>query len=215
MSKRIDRKILQAEIMRGIREFFPYLLGFYFLSLIVAVFSKIWRGFFYWPAFHIAIVFFGTLFVLTFALDNDLRVSSIAKYLIRQAGARSRQLFVFIRSRLLGLNRRAWLKILLIAAVMIFAVLHGIGTINFFVLLYALTSFLFVCDSRAAAGIALLLLASCPVLLILKKDPWAESAAVYAYYFLVITVLTQLRELRRNRGSVDNLIDSVAADEKT
>jgi hypothetical protein len=214
MSKRIDRKILLAEIKRRIREFYPYFLGFYFLSLMVAVFSKMWRGFFYWPAFHILIIFFSMLFVLTFAFDDGFRVSDIAKYLIRQVIARSRQHFIFVRSGLMRLSRRTWLKLLLIAAIMIVALLKSVGIINLFVLLYALISFLFVCDSRAAASIALLLLASCPMLLLMKKDLWAENTAVYAYYFLVITVLTQIRELRRDDIAVDNSIDSVVVDRK-
>jgi uncharacterized membrane protein len=112
------------------------------------------------------------------------------------------------------LSRRTWLKLLLIAAIMIVALLKSVGIINLFVLLYALISFLFVCDSRAAASIALLLLASCPMLLLMKKDLWAENTAVYAYYFLVITVLTQIRELRRDDIAVDNSIDSVVVDRK-
>ena len=42
----------------------------------------------------------------------------------------------------------------------------------------------------------LVFLISCPVLLILKKDSIAETMAIYAYYFLVITVLTQFRQLK-------------------
>ena len=203
MSKRIDQKKLQAEIKQRVREFYPYFLGFYLLSLAVAYFSPVWSGFFYWPAFHIAIIFFGLIFVSTFKFNfrfnRNFRVIGSAKNYLRKSVAMFRQCFIFVRSRLLCLRRRTWLKILLIAAVLIFAALKGVGVIDFFVLLYALVSFLFVMDSRWAAGVALLLLASCPVLLILKKDPWAESVAIYAYYFLVITVLTQIRELRRGR----------------
>jgi len=215
MSKKIDQKILQEEIKRGIREFYPYFLGFYFLSLIIAVFSKTWRGLFYWPAFHIAVIIFSLLFVLTFAFDNDFRVSSITKYLIRQVGTRSRQLFFFVHSRLLRLSRRDKLKILLIAAIMVLVALYGVGVIDLFVLLYALASVLFIFDSRWSAAAALVLLASCPVLLILKKYLWAENVAIYAYYFLAITVLTQIRKLRGGRATVDNSIDSVATERKT
>ena len=100
---------------------------------------------------------------------------------------------------------------------MIFAMLKGVGAIDFFVLLYAMASFIFILDSRWSAAVALLLLASCPALLILKKDPWAETDAVYAYYFLVITVLTQIREFRQKRGKhlpVDNSLGSVVAERK-
>jgi len=221
MSKKIDPKILQEEIKERIREFYPYFLGFYFLSLLIAVFSKTWRGFFYWPAFHIVIIFFSLLFVLTLKFDRifdrDFRIIGLAKNFLRRFGVQFRRYFIFVRSRLLRLSRRTWLKILLIAAIMIFAMLKGVGAIDFFVLLYAMASFIFILDSRWSAAVALLLLASCPVLLILKKDPWAESAAIYAYYFLVITVLTQIREFRQKMEKhlpVDNSLGSVVAERK-
>jgi hypothetical protein len=201
MSKKIDRKRLQTEIKQRIREFYPFFLGFYLLSLAVAYFFSAWSGFFYWPAFHSAVIIFSLLFVSTFkfnfAFKRNPRLIGLIKNYLRRSGVRLRQYFIFVRSRLLRLRRRTWLKILLIAAIMIFAALKGVGVIDFFVLLYALVSFLFVLDSRWSAAAALLLLATCPVLLILKKDPWAESVAIYAYYFLVITVLTQIRELKR------------------
>jgi hypothetical protein len=222
MSKKIDQKILLEEIKRGIGEFYPYFLGFYFLSLIIAAFSKTWRGFFYWPAFNAIAVVYSLLFVLTvkfnFSLFRDGRIIGEAKKYLRRIGVRFWQYFIFVRSRLLRLRARTWLKILLMAAIMILAAIHGVGVIDLLVLLYALASVLFVLDSRWSAAVALVLLASCPVLLILKKDPWAENGAVYAYYFLVITVLTQIREFRQKRGKrppVDNSLGSVVADEKT
>jgi hypothetical protein len=104
---------------------------------------------------------------------------------------------ILIYSKLAGLSRRTWLKIFLIAVILIFSLFRGIYPLDFLVLFYALISFLFILDSRFAGGAALVLLASCPFLLIFKKDILAESAAVYAYYFLVITVLAQIRELKR------------------
>jgi len=40
MEKKLDPKILQAEIKGKIREFYPYFLGFYLLSLIVSLFFQ-------------------------------------------------------------------------------------------------------------------------------------------------------------------------------
>jgi len=218
MSKKIDPKILQEEIKQRIREFYPFFLGFYLLSLMIARFSSVWSGFFYWPAFHGVMIVFSLLFILTVKIDLSLfragPIIASAKKSLRRSVVRSRRCFVFVRSRLSRLRGRTWLKILFIVAIMIFAAFKGVGVIDFFVLLYALVSFLFVLDGRWSAAAALLLLASCPVLLILKKDPWAESVAIYAYYFLVITVLTQIRELRRGRTAVDNSLDSIVMDEK-
>jgi len=47
-------------------------------------------------------------------------------------------------------------------------------------------------DNRIIAGLALLCLAICPLLLHLKKDSLAEALAIYAYFFLVMTVVLQL-----------------------
>jgi len=126
MSKKIDWKILLAEIKQGLREFYPYFFGFYLLSLIVAVFSKTWRGFFYWPAFHIAIIFFGLLFVSTFKFNlsfkRDFRIIGSVKNYLRKSVIRLRRFFIFVRSRLLRIRYRTWLKILLIAAIFVYGI---------------------------------------------------------------------------------------------
>lgn len=58
-------------------------------------------------------------------------------------------------------------------------------------------------DSRVPAGAALISLVTCPVLLTLQMEPEAEKMAVYAYYFLVITVGLQIIEyaLMRPKGA--------------
>lgn len=218
-SKRIDPKILEAEIKARIRGAYFYFLGFYLLSLIVAFFSKSWSGFFYWPAFHGSIIFFTLLFGLTFEANflfkssfrisnfkfkRDLRFIGLVQNSLRQAGVQFRRYFIFVYFKLSGLGRRTWLKILLIAAVLIFSLFKEIYVLDWLVLFYALVSFIFILDSRWAAGAALVFLASCPLLLIFKNDILAEGAAIYAYYFLVITVLTQIRELRRERNLEKN-----------
>lgn len=56
-------------------------------------------------------------------------------------------------------------------------------------------------ESRVLATGALVSLASCPVLLILKQDTLAEQMAVYAYYFLVMTVVLQIIGFKRHPES--------------
>ncbi len=53
-------------------------------------------------------------------------------------------------------------------------------------------------DSRILATGALVSLASCPFLLSFKQDAYAELMAVYAYYFLVMTVILQIIEYKRH-----------------
>lgn len=215
--------------MKGkIREFYPYFLGFYLLSLFVAIFSRTWHSFFYWPAFHGAIIIFTVLFLLTikfnfhlnlkFKLNLKLGERSVSwrmitvrtfRFLVYLAGrffqiawrlAKAVLLFVF--KKIAELPLKVKLKISVIIAILAFALFKSIGVLDFLVLAYALISVLFVIESRLAAGAALILLASCPLFLILKKDTFAETAAVYAYYFLMITVLTQIRELKNEKEGV-------------
>lgn len=64
-------------------------------------------------------------------------------------------------------------------------------------------------SDRKAAILALTLLGLCPFLLILKDEPLAEFVAIYAYLFLCVTVLTQLKIfLRKQKKKKDNRIPS-------
>jgi hypothetical protein len=54
-------------------------------------------------------------------------------------------------------------------------------------------------DSRISAAVGLAFLATCPFLLIAKKEAVAEQAANYAYFFLAIGVLVQLEEMLLER----------------
>lgn len=84
--------------------------------------------------------------------------------------------------------------------VLIFVALLLIWQVNteaiFFLTLFGAFA-LYAWDSRVIATGALVSLSSCPVLLIAKQDALAEQMAVYAYYFLVMTVVLQILELRR------------------
>ncbi len=73
-----------------------------------------------------------------------------------------------------------------------------IGTL---ILIYFGISIVWKLTSRITAGLALFFLASCPVLLIFKNDDLAETFAVYAYYFLVVTVIGEILSLKRGDSS--------------
>jgi len=63
-------------------------------------------------------------------------------------------------------------------------------------------------DSRISAAVGLAFLATCPFLLIAKKEAVAEEAANYAYFFLAIGVLVQLEELLLERyGWLERKVD--------
>ncbi|MFA5130523.1 MAG: hypothetical protein WC477_06465 [Patescibacteria group bacterium] len=61
-------------------------------------------------------------------------------------------------------------------------------------------------ENRIVGVLALISLASCPFLLSFHQDDFAEIMAQYAYFFLVITVVLQIVEYKRNpgRGEGDN-----------
>jgi hypothetical protein len=55
-------------------------------------------------------------------------------------------------------------------------------------------------DTRLSPALGLIFLATCPFLLIADKEPAAEQAANYAYFFLAIGVLVQLEEMILERN---------------
>jgi hypothetical protein len=52
-------------------------------------------------------------------------------------------------------------------------------------------------ESRILGAIAIILLVVCPILLSIGQEPWAELIAVYAFFFLVMTVTLQIVDLKR------------------
>ena len=56
--------------------------------------------------------------------------------------------------------------------------------------------------SRVSASLALFFLATTPILLILENDTLAETFAIYAYYFLVITVFGEIVDLKRKKEKI-------------
>ena len=103
-------------------------------------------------------------------------------------------------------------KIVLGITIVVFALSKDIQMLDFWVLIYGLIAVLFIIESRIAAGIALICLMSCPFLLIFKQEIYAEAMAIYAYYFLIITVLTQIREFRKEEKLVP--VDNIVANKK-
>jgi hypothetical protein len=59
-------------------------------------------------------------------------------------------------------------------------------------------------DNRIVGVLAILCLTACPVLLALGQDAFAEYMAVFAFFFLCMTVALQLIELWREKGTEPN-----------
>jgi hypothetical protein len=221
-------------VLNDIAEVYLYFLGFYIISLIFSHFFESWKLFFNWPAFHISVIVFGIVSLLSdkakkiIYSERSLAKLEELKKLIKpsyiffefKAKADNFKIFLgrfyelskiailiftlikntfeaivsFIIGKIKSLNQKDFLKIGVIISVLVYSLFKGIKVIDFFILAYGLISILFIVESRIAAVIALLCLISCPILLIYKKEAMAETMAIYAYYFLVITVLTQIRE---------------------
>lgn len=91
----------------------------------------------------------------------------------------------------------AFLKsvILTCTCIILFALFGGEAAV-FWTLFFAFLVFRW--DSRYIGGLAILALTACPVLLSLELEAEAEQMAVYAYYFLVMTVVLQIIEFKRH-----------------
>lgn len=179
---------------------FPYLFVFYLICLFVSIFSAVWRGFFYWPAFNAGVVLFALLSL----------GSGKVNVLWRESAGRGGLTFKkFLANILVAIFIPIWKKIIFwkgkmgtfdyikLAAIFIILALSlflNIGVLDFFVLLFGLVSVFFALDSRISAACALALLVLTPLLLVFNNNVFAETVAVYAYYFLVIAVITQIGE---------------------
>lgn len=91
-------------------------------------------------------------------------------------------------------NHWYWLIILIVVA-LLFIWQFSFEAIIFLTLFIAFV--LYAWDSRIIAMGALISLALCLILLFAKQDASAEQMAIYAYYFLVITVILQIIEHKR------------------
>ena len=210
--KKTNQKIFKISnlVLQQITEVFPYILGFYVICLILSYFFERWKLFFNWPVFHSSVIILGVLsllskkgkrflfFLIQRRLIREKFINFVTKFkLFKLSEIKPRNLVIFVFARIRKLSEISYIKIGFIIIILAYSLYKGLNLIDFLVFSYALVSIAFILESRIAAVIALLFLISCPVLLILKKAPFAEAMAVYAYYFLIITVATQLREYCR------------------
>lgn len=185
-------KRILHQLLDDIAGFFPYFFGFYIFSLVLSFVFHSWKSFFNWELFTISVIVLGIASLFSNKVWSLRDLISTLKYL-----------FVALIGSWKRLGTRGQIKIVLILTVLFFALAKSIGPIDFIVLTYALASVLFIFKSRIPAVLALVLLAACPFLLMFKKDATAEVMAIYAYYFLVITVMTQIAEYIKEGKEAD------------
>ncbi|MFA4817346.1 MAG: hypothetical protein WC608_01315 [Parcubacteria group bacterium] len=91
---------------------------------------------------------------------------------------------------------KAVLSLLVVVGVFIVKQNFDFTFVGALILAYFGLSLIWKLDSRISAALALFFLIATPVLLMLKNDVLAETSAIYAYYFLVITVAQLIFELK-------------------
>lgn len=104
------------------------------------------------------------------------------------------------------------LSVLWLAVTIFIGINYAFSFVEMLILAYFGLSLIWKLDSRIAASLALFFLVATPILLMLKNDALAETFAIYAYYFLVITVIRLVFEFKnspkieakRPAGPVDN-----------
>jgi hypothetical protein len=201
---------LWQELAKKIKKYYSYFLIFYITVLLFAVIFPAARTYFYWPGLHGAFIILTILAAVAYNLLHPKEARPIEpfrrfffwfRHFLRLLSRPFGRFLIKLIARIKAFKRKDWLKVLIVVLIAVFGLFKGVSAWEFVVLFYAACSLVYILDSRWAAGVALLFLAACPVLLISNREILAESSAISAFYFLVITVLTQIRELRRDRGT--------------
>jgi hypothetical protein len=177
--------------------FFPYFFGFWLISLCISIFFPAWRDYFNWLAFDLSVLLFALISLWSDTVQNFWKGEKGFEVAGKGAIAWKK-----ILSWQKGLKRSDYYKIAAMVIVLVFSLFQGIYAVDFFVLLFGLISVFFGLDMRISAGCALTLLILCPFLLVFNQNGFAETAAVYAYYFLVIAVFTAVGDHLREGKKV-------------
>jgi len=105
-----------------------------------------------------------------------------------------------------------WTKIgfsvLWLAATIFIGMNYDFSFLEMLILAYFGLCLIWRLDSRISASLALFFLIATPILLMLKNDALAETVAIYAYYFLVITVIQLVFELKNGQKTAKRAVDN-------
>lgn len=197
-------KIFQL-LSNDMAEFLPYFLIFYITCFVISIFNESWHTFFYWPAFHA----FAIGFILISFFSETVRglpdkkngkinysISSFFTNLFITFFYRIVKLFYKTHSLIIkNLTTKNIIKIILIIIVFILAILKNISVLDSMMIFYTLFVVFFWVESKISAWIVLLLFIVCSFSLVFKKNSLAQLSVVYLYYFLIITVTMQIKEV--------------------
>lgn len=129
----------------------------------------------------------------------------IKAYLITQARDIFRQVVAEIKSwELKKMNSRKALNIGLLIVALGMGVYFQWGVMNTLIFVIFIGIILRPVSSRILAMPALFFLVLTPFALIFKQDLLAENLAIYAYYFLILTVMMGIYEVRNAKLPISN-----------
>ena len=132
--------------------------------------------------------------------NNKQSTKSTTSYMLRRAIFMCLVFFIRLKRAVTYDLSSAWWKLgvaVVVGAISTFLFSISSGLLWFIFLMYLLYDW----DNRYLGAIAILCLISCPLLLALNRETsqaMAESMAVYAFFFLVMTVTLQLVDLKRH-----------------
>jgi hypothetical protein len=184
MSRPQTISVILKDVARNIAVVYPFVLFFYIVAIVSGHFYKPVGQIFYWPGFH------GTMLFLTLVVLLSGQFSSLLSH--------PKNFFGLIWSRVARLNKVDCLKIGILAVGLAIAIYLQVPVFpEGAILAYGLISFLWIITSRIAAILALAMLIVCGFSAALKFPEISNISALYAFYFLIIAVLTQIRESRK------------------
>ncbi|MFA5188754.1 MAG: hypothetical protein WC460_05320 [Patescibacteria group bacterium] len=129
--------------------------------------------------------------ILTFTKKVNLKILVFFKKVILQyRTVASVFLLNIFRKILADIKYKKWQGLIVVAFTIVAFFLWGLS--NAILWLLFLVFLVYGWENRIIAVLALLSLAVSPILLILKKEALAEQMAVYAFFFLVMTVILQI-----------------------
>jgi len=193
-------KNLIKYFLNDLATFFPYIFVFYLISLILSLFLKSWQLFFNWNAFH-----FGMAFLLVLSALSPKGKSLIKQLQIQRLKFIKNNIFKiynFLKKQLQKPTKYDYLKFLIIILLVSIAIWKKANILEILILIYGLISILYALKTKIPVILAILCLISCPILLVLKLEVWAEIMAVYSYYLLVIIILTQIITNYKNKANI-------------
>ncbi len=214
-TKEKARNILNF-FLNDIAEIFPFLFIFYATVFILSLAFESWQWYFNWPIFHVNILILGLLSFLSesgrekvFSLIHSGKIKLIKlKKATFKATAKSLLSFIVkIFAAALGIRQRgikSYLKFVLLAIVLSFAISRGANVIELLILFYAFRAIFVGINSRLSGLLAAAFLAGSIGLTIIKKNVWAEQPMIFAFYFFIIFIISQIvesREVRRGKKS--------------